>query len=128
MRRHADAIAENRTTGEHARRIDGEHAHRVTETTRMAHQAVDERALAGSGRTGDADDTRAAAIGVEPANQATARFTLGLDQRDGASERARVAAHDHSSVPLDLERVVRPLAAAAGSPDAGSRSSLRRRW
>ena len=43
-------------------------------------------------------------------------------------ERPRVAAPDLANEPLDIECVVRRQAAAARSPDAGSRSSLRRWW
>src|SRR6185369_2773667 len=52
---HADAVAEQRAAREGARGIDREHADGLLARAQLLDQRVDERTLAGAGRTRDAD-------------------------------------------------------------------------
>ena len=92
VRLHAHAIAEDRAAGERAGRIDGEDADRLAAGANSVDQPIDERALAGARRAGDADQVRAAGAADRcrgPASRAGGRFVF--DQRDRARDRARIA-------------------------------------
>ena len=60
MALHADAIAEDRAAGNAAGGIDSENADRLSLAAECARERVDQRALAGARRPGDADDEGAA--------------------------------------------------------------------
>jgi hypothetical protein len=91
VRLHPDAIAENRPTRERTRRIDGNHANGAIRRTNLCGQLVDERALTGARRTGDADNVGAAGTGIEAPDEIGAERRFVLDERDGARDRAGIA-------------------------------------
>ena len=59
MRAHAHAVAENGAAGKRTGGIDGDDADRLAAAAQLRRQPIDERALAGAGRSGDADEIRA---------------------------------------------------------------------
>ena len=92
-------------------------------------EAVDQRALAGPRRTGDADDAGPPAAAVEPAHQLGLGVAAVLEQRHAARHGPRLARQD----PLDQRRQVdRPAArearAVAHQPFASSCRAMTRRW
>ena len=91
VRLHADTVAENRTAGKRAGRIDRHHAHRLSGLPGLAHDAIDQRALARSGRSRDADEVGAAGVRKDVANQRCRRGRFVLDERHRASHCPRVA-------------------------------------
>lgn len=66
-RRHADAIAENGTPGDRARRVHRDHADADAVRAPGPDQSIHQGRLAGSRRTGDADDVGAAEVRAEGA-------------------------------------------------------------
>ena len=86
-----DAVAENGAAGEGAGGIDGDDADGFAGFPKSAGQAIDQRALAGSGSAGDADAEGAAGM-RETGGEQGGRFRgIVFDQRDGAGESAGVA-------------------------------------
>src|SRR5262249_50272257 len=59
--------------------------------SKSCHESINERALAGPGRAGDANQVGAAGAAEDRSHQLGARGILVLDQRDGARGGARVA-------------------------------------
>ena len=57
-------------------------------------QAIDERALAGARRAGDADQIGASGLPEDPADEIRALRGFILDQADGAGDGARVPLED----------------------------------
>ena len=57
---HANAIAEDRSTGKRARRVHGDDPDRLTRSPDLGGQGINERAFAGSRGAGDADQIGAA--------------------------------------------------------------------
>ena len=72
---HADAIAQDRPSGERARGIDGKDAHRLSPRAQERDQPIDQGALARTGIACDADDL--CATGARP-DLAEDSFRLGL--------------------------------------------------
>ena len=107
VRLHAHAIAENGAAAERAGRIDRDDADGSRRSDRR-NQAIDQRALAGAGRSGDADVLRAAGIGVELTNEVCAGGRLVLNERNRAGERPRVS------------RLTRLASEAEGAAGAGT--------
>jgi hypothetical protein len=70
------AVAQQRPSGERARGIDGDHADLPLGLAVGAHQAGDERRLAGARRSGDADPPRAAGLRPDRVEQ---RDRLGAE-------------------------------------------------
>ncbi len=80
---HPDPVAENRPAAEGAARVDRHDPHGTPASPVARDQAADQGALAGPGRTGDAEDRRASGSREEVGQD---RLPLGrpfLDQRDG---------------------------------------------
>ena len=100
-RLHADAVAEEGAAGVGAGRIDGEDAHRLAALAAEAGEAVDQGALAGARRAGDADHARPA----------------GVADRCGGQLALAVAAVLHAA------RSPAPRPAAAAPASRGTRSS-----
>ena len=61
---------------------------------KLRREAIDERALAGAGRPGDADEIGAARSGKDRAHQIGAGGIFILDEGDGAGHGSRVARED----------------------------------
>ena len=91
VRLHAHAVAEDRAAGERAGRIDRDHTDGFGGLARFGRQAIDQRALAGAGRPGDADQVGAAGVRKDVADQRGRAGGFVFDQRDGAGHRPRVA-------------------------------------
>ena len=69
VRLHPDAVAENRTAAERARRIHRDHSDRPAALADFADHAIDQRALACAWRSGDTDQIRAPAPREDAANE-----------------------------------------------------------
>ena len=91
VRLHAHAVAENRAAGERARRIDRNHPDGLAGVAGFGRQPIDERALAGAGRSGHANEVGPAGVRKDVADQARRGVGLVFDQRDGAGHRPHVA-------------------------------------
>ena len=91
MRLHADAVAENRTAGERAGGIDGDDAHAHAARAQRPRDLIDQRALAGAGRPGDAQRPGAARAGIQRGHQGGGVRRLVLDETQGAGKRTRVS-------------------------------------
>ena len=94
VRLHADAIAENRAAGERAGGIDGDDADGLLGAAELRNQAIDERALAGPRRAGDADQVSASGLREDAADEIRPLRGFVLDQADGARDRARIPLED----------------------------------
>lgn len=93
----ADAVAEDGAAGEGAGGIDGDDADGSGRRAVVGGEPVDERAFAGSGSAGDADAQAAAGM-REAGGEHGGRFGRAVfDERNGAGERAGIAA----AKPLD---------------------------
>ena len=90
MGAHAYAIAKHGTAGERAGGIDGNHAHRHPGPAHLRDQAIDERALAGTRRAGDADQIGVAGARVDAADDVDPGGRLVLDEGDGPRHRTRI--------------------------------------
>ena len=71
-RRHADAVAQNGAARDRARRVDGDDADRLGLLAQVARVGVEQRRLAGAGRTGDADHDGVPEVGLHGREQAGA--------------------------------------------------------
>ena len=91
VRAHAHAIAKDGAARKRARGIDGDDADRLPGLADFGRHPIDERALAGARRPGDADHIRAARARIDVAHQPGAGGRFILDERDGARDRPRVA-------------------------------------
>ena len=88
---HADPVTEQRPAGERRGRIDTEDADRLAAPPALLRQAIDESALAGARRTGDADDPGPSGRRVDPAEELRLPATPALDDRDRPRDGARLA-------------------------------------
>ena len=152
VRLHPHAVAENRAAGERAGRIDGDRRRPSLPSARSCgDQPIDQRALAGAGRPGDADEIGAAGVGEElpdrdrrrPAprlRSARSRGRSRADRRRRDASGRRRGARESASLgeqlagddePLNLARAFadRRAASRRGSisrPDSPSRTRSRR--
>src|SRR5436190_180217 len=94
MRLHADPIAEDRAAGERARGIHCDDADGLAAAAQLRDQAIDERALPRSGRSGDADDIGPAGLSEQPPQHIRPDWRVVFDERDRARERPRIAGPD----------------------------------
>ena len=94
VRTHADAVAEDGTTGTRARWIDGEHRHRVAERAQHTDEPIGERRLANARRAGDADGVGMTAVGCERRHCRAGCLLIGLDERQQARHAGPVTASD----------------------------------
>ena len=88
---HANAVAENRSAGIRAGGIDGDDADGVAGSSEMPRHVIDERALSGSGRAGEADDAGLSGVRKQRLQQIGPAGGAILDQGDGAGEGAGIA-------------------------------------
>ena len=91
VRLHPEAVAENRAAGERTGRVHGDDADRLSARARFGDQPIDQRALAGAGRAGDADEIGAAGVGKDRADQIGCRRRFVFDERNRAGDGARIA-------------------------------------
>ncbi len=94
VRLHAHAIAKHRAAAERAGGIDGEHADCAAGLAPPRDEAIDQRALAGAGRAGDADEKRAPRSPEQLAHERGPLIDVVLDERDAARDAARIAGED----------------------------------
>src|SRR5258708_8764787 len=87
---HPDAVAEDRAAGERARRVDRDDGDAVVALAVLGREARDERALAATGRTGDADDAGLARQRVQLAQHVRAAGLVVLDDREQARDAALI--------------------------------------
>ena len=99
MRLHPQSIAKHRAAAERTRRVDRNHTDGWfwigRPPTEFRDQTIDQCALAGAGRAGDADQVGASGVREDGAHQVGARSILVFDERDGARDSARIAG-EHS--------------------------------
>src|SRR4029079_19748577 len=89
---HPDAVTEDRSAGERARRVDRDDRDAFEDLPVLGREPRDERALPAAGRPGHADDACLAGLWVErPEDVGAARFVV-LDDREEPRDAARVAA------------------------------------
>ena len=91
MRLHADTVAEDGAAAERTGWIDGDDTDGLAGAAELDDQAVDERALARAGRSGNANEIRAARVSEEPPDELGSLGRLVLDETDRAGHCARVA-------------------------------------
>ena len=113
----ADAVAEQRTLGERARRIDRDHADRLLRATDEADQRRDEARLADAGRAGEADRVGMTRLRIDVADHLIGEWVAVLDERDRTRERAPVACTHRSN-----ESLARPVPAAVHAASSARRS------
>ena len=89
VRLHADAVAEDRAAGVRAGRIDRDDADGLARSAELRDQAIDQRALAGAGRAGDAGEIGAAGVREHLAHHLGALRRLRLRSRLMARATAR---------------------------------------
>src|SRR5439155_10613642 len=111
---HAQPITEHRPAGKWARRIDRNDADGFPVTPELGQQAIDKRALAGAGRTGDADEVGTPGATEDLSDQGGAGGIVVFDQGNGACDSARIAGQD--------------AIAQAGRHRARSCRAMTRRW
>jgi hypothetical protein len=99
---HADAIAEDRATGERRGRIDGEDSNGTAARPSDQRERPREGALAAAGGTGDADDLGTPGARIEASAQRFGASSAGLDPREPARERARRALRDLARQDVDV--------------------------
>ena len=87
----ADAVAEKGAAGEGARWVDGDKANGLVGMAEVLSEAVDEGALAGAGRAGDADAEGVAGMRETGGKQGGGFGRVIFDEGDGAGEGAGVA-------------------------------------
>ncbi len=100
----ADAISEQRSMGERARRVDGEDADRPLLRAHVTDERGDEAGLADAGRPGHADGVGAARLRIDIAHELGGHRVAVLDERDRPRERPPVARADALR-----ERLARPV-------------------
>ena len=106
MRLHANAVAENRSSAERAGGIDRHNADGLALLAILARDLIDQRALAGPGRAGQAEQHGIAAV-REKRLQQFGRFRRAVfDDRDGTCQRAGIAAAHTGNEFLDLAAVL----------------------
>jgi hypothetical protein len=91
---HADTVAEQGAAGVGAAGIDGDDGGALPRPAQPPQQPIGERALAGAGRAGDADDESAAGVGEERAEQLFMSGRAVLDGGGGAGQGPAVAGED----------------------------------
>ena len=91
---HPNAVAENRAPRVGTRWVDGEHGHALALVPVGPDQAVDERALAGARRTGDADHVRLPLVGKHRLQELEGVRVALVDQTASPSQRSNVPAFD----------------------------------
>src|SRR5580704_16404672 len=96
---HAYAVAKNCAAGEWARRVHCNDADGLILAAIMAGQAIDERALARSGRTGDADQICVSCIGKNLA-QNLFRFARAIFNRGDSTRNRTDVASAHLLCPV----------------------------
>jgi hypothetical protein len=118
---HADAVAQDGAAAVGRRGVDRDDADGLPFLPQVRGHPVDERRLAGAGRSRDADDERLPRVREEPREQRGGLGRAVLDQRDRARDRPHVALqYPLRESPL-VQRHERPiLPAARGS--AGARN------
>jgi hypothetical protein len=94
MRRHAQAVAENRPAREWTGWIHRNHADGHPSLADLHRELVHERALPGARRTGDADEVRPSGVRIDASHEICACGSLVFDERDHTRHRARIARED----------------------------------
>ena len=125
VRLHPNSVAKHRPAGKRTRGIDSKHSDRLAGRARNCHHPIDQRALPGSGRTGDTHEIGSAGVREELAHQRRGRGTVVFDDRDGTGQRPRVPGQDALAEGHSVGHVSAPEAVAR-SRGAESRSCLRR--
>jgi len=90
----ADPVAEQRALGEGRGGVDRQHRHRPLPRPLQLGQRGQQGRLAGSRRTGDADDRGAAGVRIHLLDQRPALRVVVLDQRYAAGERSTIAGEE----------------------------------
>ena len=91
MRLHSHPIAKNGAATVGAGGVDRDDADGLAGAAERRGHAIDERALAGAGRSGDAEMKGAAGLRENPPEQLGAGRRFVFDQRDGAGDGPRIA-------------------------------------
>jgi hypothetical protein len=94
VRLHADAIAQHGAAAIRAGRIDRQDADGASGLAQLGGEPVDERALAGPGRPGNADQVRASGLGEDPADEGGGFRSFVFDEGNRAGDGAGVAGAD----------------------------------
>ncbi len=88
---HADAVAQDRSAGKGARRIDRDHAHALAARAIMGNERIDHRGLAGAGIAGHAEHEGAPGRGIERAQDVVGAGTLIVELAHDLCAGAHVA-------------------------------------
>src|SRR2546427_9496220 len=91
MVHHPDPVPQQRTTCEHAGRVDGQNSNAASSLAVLSNYLVHESALAGPGRTSNADGECLARMWIQFLNQLSARLSASLDYRDRFGNSAMLA-------------------------------------
>jgi hypothetical protein len=88
---HAHPVAQDGASRERAGGIDSDDPHSQTRSPDLHGQRIDQSALSGPGRTGDANEIRTPGAWVNLPNQRRGLRRLVLDQRDRTGNGASIA-------------------------------------
>jgi hypothetical protein len=88
---HPHAVAQERTAGKGAGRVDGDNGNGYAGAAISLHQSGDQRRFARPRRTGDANDVGLAAVGVERAQKQVGVGLFILNTTDRACQRQAIA-------------------------------------
>jgi len=86
MRPHADPVAEHRSSGDRARRIDGQHCDSTSSLDQSADQGADQRRLPGPERAGDPHDAGPSTIGRDRRAKGGCARAVVLEEGDAARQ------------------------------------------
>src|SRR5271157_796799 len=102
MRLHANAVAQNCAATERAGRIDGYDADGLPLLAVLACYLVNQRALASTGRSGEAEEHSVTAVGKERLEQLRGFGCAVFDGRNGARESAQLPCTNSADKFLDV--------------------------